>query len=59
LGKAFAIRELHFVVAKMVLSFDMDYHPSFDPKKFWDGVDNMRTTVFNEQLMIRAIPRRR
>jgi cytochrome P450 len=57
LGKAFAIRELHLVVAKMVLGFDMELAPDFDRQKFEDGIQNMRTTLFTRDLMIRATPR--
>ncbi|KAH9934382.1 cytochrome P450 [Fomitopsis serialis] len=57
LGRAFAVREFHLVVAKLVLAFDMRLAPGFDEEKWLDGCLNMRTTVFKHPLMITATAR--
>ncbi|KAH9914219.1 cytochrome P450 [Fomitopsis serialis] len=57
LGKTFAIREIHLVVAKLVLAFDMRLAPGFDEQAWMDGCLNMRTTLFKHPLMITATPR--
>jgi cytochrome P450 len=57
LGKALAILELQVVTARLVLAYDLSFAPTFDSKKFVDGVENMRTTIFRYPLTVVATPR--
>ncbi|KAF9017568.1 cytochrome P450 [Hymenopellis radicata] len=56
LAKPFAIQELHLVIAKLLLAYDMRFAPSFDPQKFKEQISNMRTTIFGYPLLITAKP---
>ncbi|KAF9017609.1 cytochrome P450 [Hymenopellis radicata] len=57
LGKSFAQQELHLTVAKLMLTYHMEFPKSFDHQKFDDGVLNMRTTLFTYPLSITATRR--
>ncbi len=46
------------MLAKLVLSYDMELAPEFDGAKFISSIKNMRTTIFGEPLLIKATARR-
>jgi hypothetical protein len=56
-AKNFAYQEMRFVVARLVLTFNMSLPDSFDVEGFRDGILNIRTTVLEKPLMARATTR--
>ncbi|GBE89919.1 hypothetical protein SCP_1702450 [Sparassis crispa] len=57
-AKAFAYQEMRFVTARLVLAHDMKLEEGFDVKAYRDGILNMRTTVLQSPLMVKATKRR-
>jgi cytochrome P450 len=58
-ARAFAYQELRFVVARLILTVDMQLPPSFDVEAFKDGIFNMRSTVLKKPLMVQTMLRPR
>ncbi|KAJ7149971.1 cytochrome P450 [Mycena filopes] len=54
IGKVLAYYEMRIALARIVLAFDLEFAPDFDPKRFRDGIQNMRTTLFEVPLKLRA-----
>ncbi|KAF7305557.1 Cytochrome P450 [Mycena chlorophos] len=54
IGKALAYQEMRLVLARLVLTFDMEFAPGFDPTAFKEGIMNMRTTIIQRPLKMRA-----
>ena len=59
IGKPLAMRQINAAIAHLLLAFDLKLAPGFDPKVFWDSVDNFRTTIIKEPLPVLAVPRQR
>lgn len=59
LGKQLAIRELHFIIAELLLNFHITFPDDFDRQGFHDGVLNMRTTIYTRPLLCNLSPRTR
>ncbi|THH05069.1 hypothetical protein EW146_g10002 [Bondarzewia mesenterica] len=57
IGKSFAIQEMRLCLARLVLTFDMTLPPSFDSKLFYKGLRNMRTTILDKPLLVKAVRR--
>lgn len=58
LGRNLAIQELQIVTVRLMLAYDFAFAPTFDSKKFMDGVENMRATIFRYPLKVVATPRK-
>ncbi|KAF8148431.1 cytochrome P450 [Crassisporium funariophilum] len=58
LGRALAMQELQIVTTRLILAYDLSFAPKFDSKKFRDGVENMRTTIFRYPLTVVATSRK-
>ncbi|KZV71626.1 cytochrome P450 [Peniophora sp. CONT] len=54
LGKPLAMAEIRIAIAKLVLNYDIKFAPDFDPKAFFDGIINIRTTVMTYPLRVQA-----
>lgn len=54
IAKAFAYQEMRLVVARLVLAYDMELAKGFDVKAYRDGILNMRTTILQKPLLVRA-----
>ncbi|KAI0046870.1 cytochrome P450 [Auriscalpium vulgare] len=52
IAKAFAYQEMRYVIARLVLAYDMSLSDSFDIKAFRDGILNMRTTFLEKNLLV-------
>jgi cytochrome P450 len=52
LGKSLALQEIRLVLTHVLLKYNLDFAPEWDRRKFEDGIDNMRTTVFNYPLLV-------
>ncbi|KAI0636113.1 cytochrome P450 [Trametes polyzona] len=57
IGKTLAWQELRYALSRVVLAFDMAFHPEFDPKAFRDGILNMRTTLLEKEMFMRVTRR--
>ncbi|KZT05810.1 cytochrome P450 [Laetiporus sulphureus 93-53] len=57
IGKAFAYQEMRLVLARLVLNYDMELAAGFDVQAYRDGILNMRTTILQKPLMVRAVRR--
>ncbi|KAI0833790.1 cytochrome P450 [Trametes gibbosa] len=56
-GKALALQELRYALARVVLAYDMAFHPAFDVQAFRDGILNMRTTLLEKDLFMHVTRR--
>ncbi|KAF8970159.1 cytochrome P450 [Flammula alnicola] len=56
-AKNFAMQEMRLVVSRLALTFDMSLPDIFDPKAFFNGFGNMRTSVFDRPLYVKAVRR--
>ncbi|KAF8526956.1 cytochrome P450 [Hysterangium stoloniferum] len=54
IAKSFAYQEMRYVMARLVLAFDMSLPNSFDVDAFRDGIQNMRTTIFQRPLVVKV-----
>ncbi len=54
IAKAFAYQEMRYVLARLVLAFDITTGDSFDAKGFRDGILNTRTTILEQDLIVKA-----
>ena len=44
-------------LARLVLAYDMEFEPGFDPDAFYAGMMNMRTPMFARPLRMRYVRR--
>jgi cytochrome P450 len=51
LGKGLVLQEMRLVLAHVLLKYNLEFAPEWDRQKFEDGIDNMRTTIFNYPLL--------
>jgi len=56
-AKVFAVHQMRIMVARLVLTFDMELAPGFDNNAFLEGFRNSRTTVFDKPLLVSATRR--
>ncbi|KAF8526942.1 cytochrome P450 [Hysterangium stoloniferum] len=54
IAKSFAYQEMRYVMARLVLAFDMSLPSSFDVDAFRDGIQNMRTTILQRPLVVKV-----
>ncbi|KAJ7436884.1 cytochrome P450 [Mycena galericulata] len=54
IGKGLAYQEMRMVLARLVLTFNLELAPDFDPNAFRKGILNARTTLFKVPLRMRA-----
>ncbi|KAH9847877.1 cytochrome P450 [Lenzites betulinus] len=57
MGKALAYQQMRYVLARLVLAFDMEFRADFDVKTFREGILGMGTPHFETPLFMRFIPR--
>ncbi|ETW76221.1 cytochrome P450 monooxygenase 18-like protein [Heterobasidion irregulare TC 32-1] len=57
LGKALAVQQLRLVTARLILTYHLTLHPSFDSENFLKGIRNIKTTLFPYALTVMASPR--
>ena len=57
IAKSFALQEMRLVIARLVLKLDMSFPPNFDVAGFRNGIVNMRTTVFEQPLLVKPTKR--
>ncbi|RDB27043.1 hypothetical protein Hypma_005048 [Hypsizygus marmoreus] len=57
IAKTFAMHELRFVLARLILNLEIRFAPGFDIDLFRRGIRNMRTTVFDHPLLVTVAPR--
>ncbi|KAJ3001132.1 hypothetical protein NUW54_g6625 [Trametes sanguinea] len=57
IGKNLAYHEMRHALARLMLTFDMEFAEGFDAKAFREGILNMRTMLLKEEL--RIVVRRR
>lgn len=48
---------MRYLLARLVLAYDMEFPSGFDAHAFRDGLLNMRTTVMEKELVMRFVPR--
>ena len=53
-AKAFAHQEMRYVLTRLALTYDMRLPEGFDCEAFRNGILNMRTTVLQKELVVRA-----
>jgi len=53
------MQELQIVASRLLLKYDLKFAPQFDSKKFTDGIENMRATIFRYPLTLVATRRNR
>ena len=46
--------EIRISIAKLLLTYDVKFAPDFDPKAFFDGIINIRTTVMTYPLRVQV-----
>lgn len=51
-AKNFAFQEMRFVIARLLLAYDLSLPKKFDIQAFRDGILNMRTTVLEKPLIV-------
>ncbi|TFK91279.1 cytochrome P450 [Polyporus arcularius HHB13444] len=56
-AKNFAYQEMRFVLARLILAYDMELPKDFDIQGFRDGILNMRTTLLEKKLFVRVTRR--
>lgn len=56
-AKNFAFQEMRFVLARLILAYDMALPKGFDVKAFRDGILNMRTTLLEKKLYVHVARR--
>jgi cytochrome P450 len=56
-AKAFALQEMRHVLSRLVLAFDMALPDDFDGSAWLNGMKNMRTTMFEKTLLVKAVKR--
>ncbi|KAJ7364505.1 cytochrome P450 [Mycena albidolilacea] len=54
IGKGLAYQEMRMVLARLVLTFNLELASDFDPNAFRKGILNARTTLFKVPLRMRA-----
>ncbi|KAI0706361.1 cytochrome P450 [Earliella scabrosa] len=57
IGKALAYHEMRYVLARLVLAYDLEFKPGFDVASFRGGMMNMRTTLLEHDLWMRVVRR--
>ncbi|GJE84195.1 cytochrome P450 [Phanerochaete sordida] len=58
-GKGLALREMHVVLSRLLLAYDLEFAPDFDPEAFLKGWSNTRTNVIRYHLRVQAKRRQR
>ncbi|KAI0700471.1 cytochrome P450 [Cytidiella melzeri] len=58
IAKSFAMHEMRLCLSRLVLTFDMTLPEGFDVDGFYRGLRNMRTTLLDEPLMVKAVRRK-
>ncbi|TFK91285.1 cytochrome P450 [Polyporus arcularius HHB13444] len=56
-ARNFAYQEMRFVLARLILAYDMKLPAEFDIQGFRDGILNMRTTLLEKKLVVRVTRR--
>lgn len=56
-GKAFAYQQMQYVIARLVLSFDMAFPDSFDKEAFRNGILHKRTLILEKPLLVKLTRR--
>ena len=51
------MQEMRHVLARLVLTFDMTLPEGFNKEAWERGMKNMRTTVFDEPLLVKGVRR--
>lgn len=51
-AKVFAYQEMRYVLARLILAYDMHLPPNFDTEGFRKGILNMRTTTLEKTLWV-------
>lgn len=51
-AKVFAYQEMRYVLARLILAYDMHCPPNFDTEGFRMGILNMRTTILEKTLWV-------
>ncbi|KAI0788198.1 cytochrome P450 [Fomes fomentarius] len=51
-ARNFAFQEMRFVIARLLLAYDMSLPRKFDIQAFRDGILNMRTTILEKPLIV-------
>jgi len=51
-GKPLAMQVLRLMLARILLDFDMQFAPGFDPGRFLSSVRNIHTTLFKYPLLV-------
>lgn len=59
LGKVLAVQQLRLITARLILTYHLTLHHSFDSENFLKGILNIKTTLFPYALMVIASPRAR
>lgn len=54
IAKTFAMQEMRLCLSRLMLTFDMELADGFDVDGFYKGLRNMRTTLFDKQLMVKV-----
>ncbi len=57
IGKTLAYHEMRYVLSRVVLIYDIEFAPGFDPQAFRDGIVNIRTTYMTTPLRMRLTRR--
>ncbi|KAJ8486842.1 hypothetical protein ONZ51_g4582 [Trametes cubensis] len=57
LGKTLAFQQMRYVVARLVLAFDTEFKPGFDPQAFREGILGMGTPHLEVPLLVRFVRR--
>lgn len=57
IGKTLAYHEMRYVLARVVLAFEMEFKPGFDIQAFRNGMLNMRTTLLEHNLYMKVTSR--
>ena len=57
IGKTLAYHTMRYIIARLVLAYDMEFQPGFDVQAFRDGFLNIRTALFEKPLFMKLIRR--
>lgn len=53
IGKNFAYQQMRYAIARLVLTFHMEFPEDFDVASFRGGIRNMRTMFLEKELRIK------
>ncbi|KAI0313882.1 cytochrome P450 [Amylostereum chailletii] len=57
-AKSFAMQEMRLCLSRLILTFDMSLPPGFNSAAFYKGLRNMRTTMLDLPLFVKAVRRK-